>query len=120
MWQWVGRESGKPAACREYAFTGGQSGDALLQRLQGLAFALQEEGELDISSVTSRVKQAMDVEKVTKRFYERFRTELGAFQSFIDGITAQGDREWYASLMLNRMMFVYFVQKQGFLDGDPD
>ena len=22
--------------------------------------------------------------------------------------------------MLNRMMFVYFVQKQGFLDGDPD
>ena len=22
--------------------------------------------------------------------------------------------------MLNRMMFVYFVQKQGFLDGDTD
>ena len=22
--------------------------------------------------------------------------------------------------MLNRMMFVYFVQKQGFMDGDPD
>ena len=120
VWQWVGRESGKPAACREYPFTGGQSGDALLQRLQGLAFALQEEGGLDISSVTSRVKQAMDVEKVTKRFYERFKTELGAFQSFIDGITAQGDRGWYASLMLNRMMFVYFVQKQGFLDGDPN
>ena len=85
-----------------------------------MAFALQEEGGLDISSVTSRVKQAMDVEKVTKRFYERFKTELGGFQSFIDGITAQGDREWYASLMLNRMMFVYFVQKQGFLDGDAD
>ena len=30
------------------------------------------------------------------------------------------DRDWYASLMLNRMMFVYFVQKQGFLDGDLD
>ena len=35
-------------------------------------------------------------------------------------ITTQGDREWYASLMLNRMMFVYFVQKQDFLDDDPD
>ena len=30
------------------------------------------------------------------------------------------DREWYASLMLNRMMFIYFIQKRGFLDGDTD
>ena len=37
---------------------------------------------------------------------------------FIEGITAQGDRDWYASLMLNRMMFVYFIQKKKFLDGD--
>ena len=66
------------------------------------------------------MRQALDVERLTKRFYERFRKELAAFQRFIEGIAAQGDREWYASLMLNRMMFVYFVQKQGFLDGDPD
>ena len=58
--------------------------------------------------------------RVTKRFYERFRAELTAFGGFVDGITAQGDRDWYASLMLNRTMFVYFVQKQGFLDGDTD
>ena len=70
--------------------------------------------------VASRVSQAMDVERVTKRFYERFKSELETFQKFINGITAQGDREWYASLMLNRMMFVYFVQKQGFLDGNVD
>ena len=55
---------------------------------------------------------------MTKRFYERFRKELADFQKFITGITAQGDKDWYASLMLNRMMFVYFIQKQGFLDGD--
>ena len=30
------------------------------------------------------------------------------------------EREWYASLMLNRMMFIYFIQKRGFLDGDLD
>ena len=120
VWQWVKRESGKPAACREYAFIAGQSGDHVLQRLQGLAFAIEEEGGLSVPVVTSRVRAALDVEKVTKRFYERFRAELTAFGGFIDGITAQGDQDWYASLMLNRMMFVYFVQKQGFLDGDPD
>ena len=60
----------------------------------------------------------MDVERVTRRFYDRFRTELTAFQRLIDGFAEQGNRDWYASLMLNRMMFVYFIQKQGFLDGD--
>ena len=75
---------------------------------------------MNIALVASRVRAALDVEKVTKRFYDHFSTELSAFGKFIDGITAQGDRDWYASLMLNRMMFVYFVQKQGFLDGDSD
>ena len=120
IWQWVKREAGKPAACREQEYRTDQTGTPILQRLQTIAFALAEEGELSIFQVASRVSQAMDVERVTKRFYERFRTELAAFQGFIDGITAQSDREWYASLMLNRMMFVYFVQKQGFLDGDVD
>ena len=120
VWQWVKREAGKPAACREQEYRKGQQGTPLLQRLQNLAFALDEEDGLNIPVVASRVRQAMDVERVTRRFYERFRQELTAFQEFIYGITAQGDREWYASLMLNRMMFVYFVQKQGFLDDDVD
>jgi len=120
VWQWVKRESGTPAVCREHAFRAGQSGDPLLQRLRTLAFSLNEEAGLSIPVVADRVRQAMDVERLTKRFYERFRKELSAFSEFIDGIEAHGDRAWYASLMLNRMMFVYFVQKQGFLDDDPD
>ncbi len=48
------------------------------------------------------------------------RASTRAFLDFIKGIQPQGDREWYASLMLNRLMFVYFIQKKGFLDGDPD
>ena len=121
VWQWVKRDSGKPPACREQEFRAGQGGDPILQRLRDVAFDLEDEAiGIGISDVTSRVRKAFDVERVTKRFYERFRTELTSFGKFIEGITAQGDRDWYASLMLNRMMFVYFVQKQGFLDGDPD
>ena len=120
LWQWVKREVGKPVACREHPFRAGQGGDPLLQRLCTLAVTLDEEEGLTIGLVASRVRQAMDVERLTKRFYERFKKELATFQRFIDGIAAQGDREWYASLMLNRMMFIYFVQKKGFLDGDPD
>ena len=118
VWQWVKREEGRFDACRELEYRKSQPGNLLLQHLQKLAFSLEEEKGLLIPDVVSRVRQAMDVEKVTKRFYERFKKEMETFRSFIEGIAVQGDREWYASLMLNRMMFVYFVQKQGFLDDD--
>ena len=120
-WQWVKREAGKPPSCNEQDFYAGQSGTPVLQRLQNVAFSMEDEAKgIGISDVTGRIYKTFNVEKVTKRFYERFRAELTAFGKFIEGITAQGDRDWYASLMLNRMMFVYFVQKQGFLDGDID
>ena len=118
VWQWVKRESGKPPALRELRYNKGQTGAALLQRLRGIEFTLEEEGNLGITDVTEKFQQSLDVERVTKRFYDRFRTEMTAFQKFIDGFAEQGNRDWYASLMLNRMMFVYFIQKQGFLDGD--
>ena len=120
-WQWVKREAGKPVVCREQDYRANQGGEPILQRLREVAFDLDDEARgISISEVTGRMYKAFDVEKVTKRFYEHFRTELTDFGKFIEGITAQGDRDWYASLMLNRMMFVYFVQKQGFLDSDPD
>ena len=59
--------------------------------------------------MSGRVRAAFDVEKVTKKFYERFKKEQRAFLGFIEGIENMADREWYASLMLNRMMFIYFI-----------
>ena len=46
--------------------------------------------------------------------------ENAAFLDFIEGLAERGDREWYASIMLNRLMFLYFIQKKGFLDDDHD
>ncbi len=120
VWQWVKREAGKPAACREHSFHRSQPGDALLQKLSAIAFTLEEEDRLSLPDVTRRARAGFDVERVTKRFYERFQKEHAAFLKFITGITETADREWYASVMLNRLMFVYFVQRKGFLDGDRD
>jgi hypothetical protein len=120
VWQWVKRELGKPAACREHTFHRSQPGDALLQKLQAIAFTLEEEEQLSLTDVTSRARTGFDVEKVTKRFYDRFQKEHAAFLKFIEGITERADHEWYASVMLNRLMFVYFIQRKGFLDGDRD
>ena len=119
-WQWVKREQGRPDRPRQHIYHQGQSGEALTQKLEQLAFTLDEEEDLTIVDVSGRVRAAFDVEKVTRKFYDRFKKEHHVFLEFIEGVRSLADREWYASLMLNRMMFIYFIQKQGFLDGDPD
>ena len=78
-------------------FYEGQSGDHLLQPLCQIAFTLEEEAKLSISSVVSKVRRALDVERLTKRFYERFRSELTAFASFIEGFTTHRKRLWFTS-----------------------
>src|SRR5579884_2379609 len=62
--------------------------------------------------------RVFDIDYVTRRFYERFQKEHTTFFNFIEGITSLIDRQWYATLMLNRLMFVYFIQKKGFLDNN--
>ncbi len=119
-WQWVRRELGRPLARREYDFFKGHTGELLAQKLQYLAVDLADEERITLVDVTRRARQAFDVDRVTKRFYDRFKTEHATFLKFIKGITAVADSEWYASLMLNRLMFIYFIQKKGFLDGDHD
>jgi len=118
VWQWVKRELGKPTACREHPFHRSQPGDALLQKLKAIAFTLEEEDRISLPDVTQRVRAGFDLERVTKRFYDRFQKEHATFLTFITGITESADREWYASVMLNRLMFVYFIQRKGFLDED--
>jgi hypothetical protein len=120
VWQWVRREPGRPTACRELHYRSGQSGEALIQRLDAITFTLAEEATLSIVDVTQRARAAFDVERVTRRFYDLFKSEHDAFVGFIRGLERREDVEWYASVMLNRLMFVYFIQKKGFLDGDRD
>ena len=119
LWQWVRREPGKPDACREHRYHHEQTGNALLQKLETIAFSLEEEDALTLPDVTGRVRAAFDVAPVTKRFYERFKKEHDAFITFLKGIPDREMQRGYVSVMLNRLMFIYFIQKKGFLDDDP-
>ncbi|MGE3344316.1 MAG: DNA methyltransferase [Vicinamibacterales bacterium] len=120
VWHWVRREAGKPAASRDHRFEASQSGDRLIQRLEQIAVNLDEEDSFTLVDATAGARAAFDVDRVTKRFYDQFKTEHETFLKFIKGIQEEGDLQWYTSLMLNRLMFVYFIQKKGFLDGDTN
>lgn len=103
--------------------TAGQS-EFLFEKIDNLAFAFDE--RVTITDVRQRVQESFIVnsEKITKDFYAGFRKEHKAFVEFISGIegtdTATRDRQWYASVMLNRLMFCYFIQKKGFLNNNTD
>jgi Eco57I restriction-modification methylase len=120
VWMWVRQEPGKPIAPKFERYRTGTSSEILIQKLNSLVIAFEEEEKTTLTTVTQKVKKAFDIEKVTKKFFQRFEKEHQAFLGFISGIEAEFDRTWYASLMLNRLMFVYFIQKKGFLDGNSD
>jgi hypothetical protein len=117
VWQWVKREAGKPSACREQLFYRGQSGDALTQKIQGIDFELEDEP--NVTATTAKVSAAFDVERVTKRFYDEFKKQHDAFLNFTKGIPDEKLQRWYASVILNRLMFIYFTQKKGLSRWQP-
>jgi len=120
IWQWVKREPGRPDACREHHYYAHQPGDSLAQKLSAIAFSLEEEEGLTIVDITGRVRAGFDVARLTRRFYDRFKKEHAAFLKFIEGIPDEHLQRWYASVMLNRLMFIYFIQKKEFLNNDID
>ena len=100
--------------------------DFLFSKIDGLTFDVDE--STTIMDVKERIQTAFVVnsEKLTKDFYQGFRKQHTAFVKFISGLDDHIDekqnsnKQWYASIMLNRLMFCYFIQKKGFLDGNTD
>lgn len=107
----------KKAECE---YRPGQDPQALYERASGLFFTLDEEDNITIVDVTSRVRAnfTQNAERVTKRFYDEFKRQHTALLGFITGVDQTVDKEWYASIMLNRLMFCYFMQRRGFLDNN--
>lgn len=98
--------------------------DFLFSKMQDLEFDPAE--RTTIVDVKAAVHRAFSVnsEKITKDFYAGFRKEHKAFAKFIRGIDDElsekdnRNKQWYASVMLNRLMFCYFIQKKGFLNSN--
>jgi hypothetical protein len=122
LWHWAKREGPKTYA-RDHYFSREQPGDLFLSKLAGLVVDISEldaGGDIPITKMAERLKQALDVERVTKRFYAEYQAQHLEFIEHIGGIENERDRHWYASVVLNRLMFIYFLQKKGFLDGGDD
>jgi hypothetical protein len=117
LWYWIKREGGKSYP-REHLYMRGQPIDLLLSKINAMVFDVSEfdeMGNVPVVEVANRLKKALDVERVTKKFYKEFQEQHVTFLEHIKGIRDERQRRWYASVLLNRLMFIYFLQRKGFL-----
>ncbi|WP_255447806.1 DNA methyltransferase [Picosynechococcus sp. PCC 11901] len=115
VWMWV-KQQGKKRKPVFHPYKTKQSAEGMIQKLEPLVFSLDEEDSATLVQTVGKVGRGFNIEEVTKQFFQDFE---GLHQNFcleIEGIEDEGDRRWYASVVLNRLMFVYFLQKRYFLD----
>lgn len=122
LWLWVKRDGAKRYP-REHLYVKGQPGDLFVSKISGIVVdinELDERGAFPLAQLADRMKSALDVERVTKKFFREFEAAHLDFLSLIQGIADERDQRRYASVLLHRLMFIWFLQKKHFLDGGND
>ncbi len=100
-----------------------------VERLAELAFSLDElgAGEPPITRVTDKLNAAFSVEAVTAQFFYDYRRVFEALQrQILNALPAEqcsaDAKTWahdYALQLLNRLMFLYFIQRKRWLGDNP-
>ena len=119
IWRWPEPRKAGGTRFVNHEFVNGSPSESLVQRLAAIAFTFEEEANLNILKVLERVRASFNSEEVTNKFYKEFEDNQKALAKEITGIKTEEDQSWYSSLLLNRLMFIYFMQRKGFLNDDP-
>lgn len=119
LWLWPERRASGGTRLVSHDYQAGQPNAALEQRLERIRFSLSEEDGLTPLAVRERVRTAFNAEKITNKFYKEVSGQKAELSQAISGLEGE-DRQLYASILLDRLMFIYFIQQKGFLDNDRE
>jgi hypothetical protein len=119
IWRWPEPRKAGGTRYVNHEFNNGNPSESLVQRLAAIAFSFEEEKNLNILKVLERVRASFNSDEVTNKFYKEFEDNQKTLADEIKGIKTPEDKSWYSSLLLNRLMFIYFMQRKGFLNDDP-
>ncbi|NOK57708.1 MAG: ATP-binding protein [Chloroflexi bacterium AL-W] len=122
LWYWVKRDGDRNYP-REHYYFKGQTGDLFLSKISAMFVdisELDEHGDIDMINILKRLQRSLDVEQTVRKFFELYEEQRLSLIGSIHGIDDEHDRRLYASVLLNRLMFVYFLQRKRFLDDDFD
>ena len=118
LWRWPETRRSGGTRYITHRHTVGSHHLDLLQRLAAISFTMAEEPTLTVLTVRKRLQASFNADRVTARFYNEFQERQQSLCENITGIPDDSDTSWYSSLLLNRLMFIYFMQRKGFLNGD--
>ena len=68
----------------------------------------------------ARLAELLAIEPLGARFFRHFRSTFERFKDAMPAGPSAGDRDALALLQLTRVLFLYFVQSKGWLDGRAD
>jgi len=75
----------------------------------------------DGTELQINIEKAFDTnDRVTKKFFDKFKKIHDKLQQAISGMDDEKDVSWYASVMMNRIMFIYFLQKHKVIQNNTD
>ncbi|MDZ7337127.1 MAG: BREX-1 system adenine-specific DNA-methyltransferase PglX [candidate division KSB1 bacterium] len=120
---WARKRTDQKVELRTLPYEVGSPARTTMERLAELAFRLDElgpTGQPPITAVTDKLTAAFSVEAVTKRFFEDYKTVFADLQERL--AEASRDKAWahdYALQLLNRLMFLYFIQRKRWLGDNP-
>lgn len=67
-------------------------------------------------AIQERHDEAFDVEPVTREFFTRYHEIFDMVENSIDGIEGEERKRLFTQRLFNRLMFVAFIQKKGWLE----
>jgi type I restriction-modification system DNA methylase subunit len=72
--------------------------------------------ELEPLEIQTQHDKAFDVEKVTDKFFDEYKLVFNSVEGSIEGIKDPEQKRLFTQKLFNRLMFIAFVQKKGWLD----
>ena len=91
------------------------------ERLSMLDAEIEDDLFGDASLIQRKHDEAFDVEKVTEKFFEDYKTLFDEIKNYLKD--QSGDKNWvhdFTLQFLNRIMFIYFIQRKGWMGDDSD
>jgi len=87
---------------------------------------IKADGLLDPEEIWHRHDEAFRVQRVTEQFFQDYASAFNRIRRQLQGTHPDSDTRWardYTHQLLNRIMFLYFIARKGWLlgpDGSPD
>jgi hypothetical protein len=104
----------------------------VVNQREQLRTAIEQIGELDLQTIgrergkslselepwyiRDKHDEAFDVEKVTDRFFSEYKLVFESVEGSIEGIKDDEQKRLFTQKLFNRLMFIAFVQKKGWLE----